>query len=165
VQFLFEDTFNDSEEESKGESIGKLVQKLIDTTEEHELVGFCAEDKDTLTGCIFFSRFFLPIDTPASMLSPVAVSTQYQGKGIGQMLIKFGLEHIKSEGVELVVTYGAPAFYSKVGFQVITEDDIAPPYPLTYPHGWQAQSLVSTPLSPIKGETRCVEAFSDKRHW
>jgi len=75
------------------------------------------------------------------------------------------LEQIKLDGVELVVTYGDPNYYSKVGFEVISENIIAAPYPLTYPGGWQAQSLVNKHLSPIQGGTQCVEAFREQTYW
>jgi len=162
---LFRRTFSDSEGVDEGESIGELVQTLIDTTSKHDLFGYCAEDGGALVGCIFFSRFSVPVEGAAFMLSPVAVSTQHQRKGIGQALINFGLNQIRLEGVELVVTYGDPKYYSKVGFESISEDVISSPYSLTYPQGWQAQSLISAPLLPIQGKTECVEAFRSQEYW
>ena len=94
VVLLFEKTFSDSKGNSEGQSIGRLVHKLIDTTAENDLFGFCAEDSGALLGSIFFSRLKLPIHTNAFLLSPVAVSTENQRKGIGQTLIKFGLDQI-----------------------------------------------------------------------
>lgn len=162
---LYEKTFSASEGESEGKSIGKLVHKLIGTTEDDDIFGFCAERNDVLLGSIFFSRLTLPTEIVAFMLSPIAVSTEHQRKGVGQALINFGLEKLKMEAVELVVTYGDPRYCSKVGFKVVSEDVIASPYPLTYPEGWQAQSLVASPLTPIRGSTQCVEAFNNREYW
>lgn len=162
---LFEKTFQDSEGAQEGKSIGELVEKLITTTAQHDLFGFCAENDGILLSCIFFSRFTLPNDTTAFMLSPVAVSTDHQRIGIGQKIISFGLEQIKLQGAELVVTYGDPKYYSKIGFEIVSENIIAPPYPLTYPEGWQAQSLVSAPLQSFKGRTQCVQAFRNAAYW
>jgi len=55
----------------------------------------------------------------AFLLGPVAIHTSYQGKGIGQKLINFGLNTLKENGVELAFTYGDPNFYSKVGFSLM----------------------------------------------
>jgi len=162
---LFDKTFSDAEGVDEGKIISKLVQKLIDTTAEQDLFGYCAEDGGAVLGCIFFSRFTLPMSYSAFMLSPVAVSTQHQRRGIGQTLIKFGIEQLKLKGVDLLVTYGDPGYYSKVGFEPISEDVIPSPYSLTYPEGWQAQSLVSAPLPSIQGKTHCVEAFRRQEYW
>ena len=165
IILLFEKTFSDSEGATEGKFIGKLVRKLIGTTDEKDIFGFCTVNNGTLIGSIFFGRLFLPTEINAFMLSPVAVPTVYQRKGIGQSLINYGLEQLKTEGVELVVTYGDPNYYNKVGFQAISEDILAPPYELTCPKGWQAQSLVSTPISPIQGKSQCVKAFRNQEYW
>lgn len=165
VVSLFESTFSDSEGAEEGKSIGQLVRQLIDTTAESDLFGFCAEEHGALLGGIFFSRFTLPVDRSAFLLSPVAVATQHQRKGIGQSLISYGLAQIMLDGVEFVVTYGDPAYYSKVGFEAISEAIISSPYTLTYPEGWQAQSLSSSPLSALPGKTQCVEAFRSQAYW
>jgi len=165
VVSLFNKSFSDSEGKAEGETVSMLTRQLIATTVEVDLFGYCAWDSGELLGCIFFSRFTPPINRPAFMLSPVAVSTNHQRKGIGQKLINFGLEKIKLEGVELVVTYGDPNYYSRMGFVSITESIISSPFALTHPHGWQAQTLTSEPLAPIKGETQCVEAFRRQEYW
>ena len=64
-----------------------------------------------------------------------------------------------------MITYGDPAYYSKVGFKQINQDFIEPPYELSMPIGWLAQSLVDKPLEPIQGKTQCVTAFQDINLW
>jgi len=162
---LFEKSFGDSEGEAEGKVIGNLVRALIGTTEKYDLSGYCAMDGESLIGCIFFSRLSTASESSVFMLSPVAVSTDRQRTGVGQSLIKYGLEKIRSQGVDLVVTYGDPNYYSKVGFKPVTEKTIAAPYSLTYPEGWQAQSLTQEPLSPVEGKTQCVEAFRSQEYW
>lgn len=83
----------------------------------------------------------MPSGQRAFILSPVAVSTDVQGKGVGQALIRYGLDHLKSLGVELVFTYGDPGYYSKVGFEQITEAIVKAPWPLSQPIGWLALAL------------------------
>ena len=162
---LFEKSFGDSEGEAEGKVIGSLVLELLDTTEKHDLFGYCAMDRENIVGCIFFSRLSTASDRSVFMLSPVAVATNHQRTGVGQSLINYGLEKIKSQGVDLVVTYGDPNYYSKVGFNSITEKTIAAPYSLSYPEGWQAQSLTKEPISPVQGKTQCVEAFRNQEYW
>ncbi len=162
---LFERTFSDSEGESEGKLIGELVKNLINSTGASDLFGFCAEQNNQMAACLFFSRFQLSNNTPAFMLSPVAVSPHKQKQGIGQTLIQFGLDHLKTLNVELVVTYGDPDYYSRTGFSKITVDTISAPYSLTQPEGWQAISLTSDPVPRVSGPTECVKAFRKQEYW
>ena len=96
----------------------------------------------------------------AFLLSPVAIDTSCQGKGIGQKFINFGINHLKENAARIVFTYGDPTFYSKVGFGPISEKIAKPPFTLTQPEGWLGQSLVSKEIEPIAGDSFCVEAFN-----
>jgi predicted N-acetyltransferase YhbS len=65
----------------------------------------------------------------------------------------------------LVFTYGDPAFYSKTGFEQITEQIVEAPFPLSQPEGWLAQSLDGEPIRAMSGLSKCVEALSDQKYW
>ncbi|MBR9727550.1 GNAT family N-acetyltransferase [Shewanella intestini] len=162
---FFKGVFSDAESEAEGNMIAQLVADLITTTAEPELIGFSATHENTLVGCILLSRFSLPNGQSSFILSPVAISTTEQGKGIGQALINDAIAHLKAQKVELVFTYGDPNFYAKVGFLPISEDVVSAPQPLSYPHGWLAQSLTEQPLVPIIGKTQCVAALNDPSYW
>jgi predicted N-acetyltransferase YhbS len=99
------------------------------------------------------------------VLGPVAVATDRQNQGIGQRLISHGIEVLRQEGVELAVTYGDPTFYGRVGFKVISQDNVPAPFPLQLPEGWLGQSLNGAPLTPLRGPSRCVPAFNDPAFW
>lgn len=93
------------------------------------------------------------------------MSIARQGRGIGQDLIHYGLDHLKSLGVDLVFTYGDPAFYSKSGFEQIGEVIVEAPYPLSQPIGWLGQTLDGSKILAMPGPTRCVEALDDMALW
>lgn len=162
---LYTKVFSDSESREEGQTIGELVANLIATTDPDDLLGFVAKDGNTIVGCIFFSRFFVPNGQLAFLLSPVAVNTDTQGSGVGQGLIHYGLQKLEALSVDLVFTYGDPAYYCKTGFQQITEDIVQPPYKLSQPVGWLAQSLQESKITPMEGETKCVSAFSHAQYW
>lgn len=162
---LFTQVFSDSEGDNEGQMIGELVARLIETTAPDQLIGFVAREEGQLTGCIFFSAVTLPVPGVAFILSPVAVSTSEQGKGIGQALIQWGIDHLKVQDVDLLFTYGDPRYYSKMGFQPISESVVKAPLRLSYPQGWLAQTLKQTEITPIEGEIRCVSALQDQRYW
>lgn len=162
---LFTDVFSDSETVEEGKLIGDLVGNMIATTESNDLFGFVAIAEDSIVGCIFFSRLTLPEDKVAFILSPVAIATKHQGKGLGQELINHGIAHLKSLNVDLLFTYGDPGFYSKLGFKHIGEDVIQAPLKLSHPEGWLAQSITDTPIVTMNGSSYCINALNDPRYW
>ncbi len=162
---LFSRVFSASEGEEEGKSTAGLVANLINNTSPADLIGCVARDQRKILGSIFFSRFIVPSAQSAFLLSPVAVDTGAQGSGIGQRLIIFGLDHLRSREVDLVFTYGDPAFYAKTGFGQIGEDEVTAPFPLSQPVGWLAQSLTGSPIRAMRGSSKCVEALSDPSYW
>jgi len=162
---LFRSVFAASEGAAEGQVIADFVANLITTTKPKELIGCIAEENEIIVGCIFFSRFIVPCGQVAFILSPVAVSTDAQGAGIGQKLIQYGLDHLKSLNVNMAFTYGDPGFYSKTGFEQINENIVKAPCLLSQPIGWLAQSLDGQEIQTMAGPTRCVEALNDPSLW
>ena len=127
---------------------------------------FTAWEDGSLLGGIFFTRLTYADDARSVfMMAPVAVATARQGKGIGQRLIAHGLGALRQEGVDIVVTYGDPAFYGRVKFKPVSEADLPAPQPLNHPEGWIAQSLTDAPLTPFNGPAHSVSAFDDPELW
>ena len=165
VKQLFTNVFSDSEGQSEGMLIGNLTYDIMTSTDAKDLYGFVAIENEQIIGSIFFTRLTFQNSVNAFLLSPVAIHTRCQGKGIGQKLINFGINHLKENGVSIVFTYGDPNFYSKVGFNLITEKIAKAPFKLSQPEGWLAQSLVSDEIKPISGNSYCVEAFNKPEIW
>ncbi|MEZ9701792.1 GNAT family N-acetyltransferase [Vibrio sp. 10N.261.46.E12] len=170
VTQLFTQTFADSEGENEGKTIGKLANDLLTTTDSAELLCFVAEDDSNeldnkIAGAIIFTPLTLDDDTKVYLLSPVAVSTRVQKLGIGQKLIHYSLDTLKEQGVELAVTYGDPSYYSKVGFESITVEQIPAPFELSYPHGWIGQSLIGSEIRVASERSSCVKALAHPEYW
>jgi putative acetyltransferase len=162
---LFTKVFSESEGHDEGVTIGSLVSDLIITTDERDIEGFVSILEEEIVGCIFFSRLTLLSEKTAFILSPVAVATEQQGKGIGQQLINYGIEYLRSKKVGLIFTYGDPAFYTKVGFQQISENIVKAPLKLSQPEGWLAQSLQNGVIDPVEGRSECVKALNKQEYW
>ena len=165
IKQLFTKVFSDAEGLSEGVLIGNLTYDIMTGTDAQDLYGFIAIENEKIIGSIFFTRLTFQSGVNAFLLSPVAIHTSFQGKGIGQKLINFGISHLKEDRVSIVFTYGDPNFYSKVGFKLISEKIARSPLKLTYPEGWLAQSLVSDEVEPIAGNSYCVEAFNKPEIW
>jgi len=165
IRELFTKVFSDSEGDDEGEVVGNLTYDLMTGTATQDLYGFVAIENEQIIGSIFFTRLTFQDEVGAFLLSPVAVHTTFQGKGIGQSLIKFGINHLKDDGARLLFTYGDPKFYSKVNFDPIDEKIAKAPFKLTQPEGWLGQSLVSDEIEPIEGSSCCVDALNKAEYW
>lgn len=163
---LFAQAFAHSEGEKEGTLIGDLVHQFLTITPKQDLRVFASTQGDKMMGGVIFSKMrFEQSDVNAWLLSPAAVVPSAQGTGVGQSLIRFAHQLLKNEGVQVVVTYGDIRFYSKVGYQPITEEVIPAPLPLSYPEGWIAQPLHGEALVPIQGKSFCVEALNNVVYW
>ncbi|WP_316364450.1 GNAT family N-acetyltransferase [Candidatus Thiodiazotropha sp. CDECU1] len=165
IKQLFTEVFSDAEGEPEGVLIGNLVADLINTTEPDDIFGFVVTEQEQIIGSIFFTRLIFDTPVEAFILSPVAIRTNQQGKGVGQQLINYGIEQMRDMGVKLLFTYGDPNFYSKVGFRSITEEIVKAPLELTQPEGWLCQSLDGGETAPIAGKSTCVTALNKPEYW
>lgn len=162
---LFTSVFTASEGEDEGKLIGKLVSELSSEIDNQEIICLGTYEEDSIIGSIFFTRLWFNEAIQVYMLAPVAVNTEHQRKGVGQALINYGLDELKQRGVEITVTYGDPSFYSKVGFQALSETVIQAPLKLSMPFGWIGQSLTREAIPTILERPVCVKAFNDPNYW
>lgn len=167
ITTLFTHVFSDSEGPNEGLQIGALTDEMQRECNSDELMPFIAHQQGTLFAAVFFSQLYFkhPSKIKAMILSPMAVASSQQGKGIGQELIRFALNDLKAHGVDFVVTYGDPRFYSKTGFEPISDKQLIPPFTLSFPHGWQAVSLTGKPLTELVGEIHCVAPLNQAQYW
>ena len=165
VTRLFTSVFTASEGEEEGRVVGGLASELALAINDQDVVCFGTYREELIIGSLFFTRLIFKDAIQVCMLAPVAVSTEHQGKGVGQALIKYGLDEMKSRSIAVAVTYGDPSFYSKVGFRELSEDALQAPLTLSMPEGWLGQSLSGEPVPVIKGRPTCVKAFRDPALW
>ena len=165
VTSLFTSVFTSSEGEEEGKLIGSLASELSSNIDNEEIICFGAYEEESLIASIFFTRLRFSDGILVYMLAPVAVSTEHQGKGVGQALIQYGLNELKNRSVAVAITYGDPSFYSKVGFQPLSENTIKAPVRLSMPEGWLGQSLTNGPIRTINERPTCVKEFNDPVYW
>ncbi|MGH1429716.1 MAG: GNAT family N-acetyltransferase [Neptuniibacter sp.] len=165
VANLFTSVFTSSESEKEGVLVGGLSSELASNIDNKETICFGACENGSLIGAIFFTRLKFNDPIQVYMLAPVAVSTEFQGRGIGQKLINYGLNELRNRSVSIVVTYGDPSFYSKIGFQSLSEDLIQAPLKLSMPIGWLGQTLTGEPIPSIKERPVCVKEFNNPVYW
>ncbi|WP_319381728.1 N-acetyltransferase [Thiomicrorhabdus sp.] len=165
IEELFISVFTSSEGEKEGKLIGNLSSRLASNIDNNEIICIGVYENETLIGSIFFTRLQFSRPIQVYMLAPVAVSAEHQGEGIGQALINYGLNWLKRRSANVAVTYGDPSFYSKLGFQALSENVIQAPLKLSMPFGWLGQSLTGEPIPTINERPLCVKEFNDPIYW
>ena len=163
---LFRTTFTASEGPQEGALLGDFVADLMQETPPKDLRAFCMTKAEALVAGVFFTPLrYAQDDRQVWLLSPMAVRPDRQGQGLGQRLIRHALDSLQEAGVEIVLSYGDPAFYGRVGFAPVTEDQAVPPHRLSMPQGWIGQALGAVSFTPLTGEARCVPAFDRPELW
>lgn len=163
---LFYNTYKTSENEEEALAVSGLVKKYLQNYPRQDLKGYIALDGGQIVGCVFFSQLnYTESDKKVFILSPMAVKTEFHGKGIGQALINYSHEELKKEGVNLTMTYGDINFYSKTGYEWVSEDSIAAPLKLSYPEGWLANSLDESTELKLAGPSNCIPELNDQNLW
>ncbi len=162
---LFTSVFADSEGQAEGKIIGNLASELSIAIDDKNILCFATYEHNSIIGSIFFSRLYFKQAIKVFMLAPVAVSTNHQGKGVGQSMINYGLSELKKRSVDVVITYGDPSFYSKVGFSSLSEEVIQAPLKLSMPDGWLGQSLTEDQIPQLNEKPTCVKEFNNPSYW
>ena len=163
---LFEATFFARQGYLEGSQVGELARNLMYRVHARDLYVFTAESDGALVGAAAFSRLsFEGDERSVFMLAPMTAAVGSHGRGVGQALIRHGLDALRHDGVQIVLTYGEPHFYAKLGFSRISCEFAPPPYELTLPEVWQGLSLTDRKLTPLAGPSRCVPPFDDPLMW
>lgn len=166
IRSLFTQSFGDAAGAEEGAAISAFVTDMMQTTPPDDLVVWSAYDGDVQLGGAMFSRMRYPQDArTVFIMSPVAVRSKSQKSGVGQRLIRHGLDDLRARGVDVVLTYGDPQYYGKTGFAQISEQEARPPLTLSQPEGWLMQALTEAGAAPLKGPSHCVPALEKPELW
>lgn len=93
-----------------------IVDKLRASCDNY--VSFVAVEQGAVVGHILFTPVTLGDGNLVGMgLAPMAVLPAHQRKGIGSLLVRHGLEHVRRSGCPFVVVLGHPGYYPRFGFE------------------------------------------------
>ena len=161
---LFQKTFRQSEGDVEGDLLAALTNDLSDRLGSESVSCLGAFESNQLIAAAFLTDLSFEHGFKVKMLAPVAVRTEYQRNGVGQKLILNAMDSVQAKGVDLIVTYGDPNYYSKVGFQSLSEQNVPAPMPLSMPIGWLGKTL-NRPIPSDLTTPKCVEPFSNQKLW
>ncbi|ALH81614.1 GNAT family N-acetyltransferase [Sphingopyxis macrogoltabida] len=123
------------------------------------LVSLVAESGGAIIGHVLFSRMDVDADgaaLSAAGLAPVSVAPAFQRQGIGDALIRAGLEVLRAQGVTISFVLGHEAYYPRFGYSTDLAARFASPF--AGPH-FMAMMLDSDAAWPLGGRADYAPAF------
>ena len=153
----------------QGQEIVGLVNDLLNDETAKPLLSLVAEMDGRIVGHILFTVAKLQLDQDVSIriLAPLAVVREFQGKGIGQSLIREGLKQLAESGVDLVFVLGHPGYYPKSGFQPAGVLGFEATYPIPSEHAdaWMVQALKPDVIGKVRGRVQCSAGLDHPQYW
>ena len=158
----------------EGKIIFQLICDLLNDRTAQPLESLVAQIEENnqpkIIGHILFTKVEIKgfeNDVKASILCPLAVDKNYQNCGVGQSLIKKGLEILTNNGVEFAFVLGYPTYYSKGGFTPAILAGFEPSYPIdpTQSDAWMIKRLNHNIDKPVKGRIICANSLQKPEFW
>lgn len=123
------------------------------------LVSLVAEQSDAVVGHVLFSRMDVEADgapLAAAGLAPVAVVPDVQGQGVGDALIRAGLDRLREQGIAISFVLGHADYYPRFGYSPELAARFASPF--AGPH-FMAMMLDNGAAWPLGGRADYAPAF------
>ena len=101
-------------------AVAELVDGLRASDVWIDGLSFVAETDGKIVGHLLFTRSLLDAErklVDVLVLSPLGVRPEYQRRGIGSALVRYGLEQVCDRREPLVFLEGSPSFYPRFGFE------------------------------------------------
>jgi putative acetyltransferase len=144
-----------AETPSDYEVVGLIVEQALSPNEARlvELIrqsdnyvpelALVAEEERRVVGYALFSYVSLKGDQLRTVLAlaPMAVAPPHQGKGIGSVLVRAGLECAEARSEPLVSVLGHATYYPRFGFEPARPHGIEPPWETLPDEVWMVKLL------------------------
>jgi putative acetyltransferase len=143
------------------EAEAQLVETLRAAPDSIPELSLVAVLDGEIVGHILFSP--ISIETaegliPAISLAPMAVLPEYQNRGIGSALVRWGLDACRSLGHRIVIVLGHPEFYPRFGFSAEIARALECPFG-DAGEAWMAIELQPEALNGVRGKVQYPAAF------
>lgn len=128
---------------------GLLTLGVVATDDEGQVLGYAAFSPVTLSG----------EDLQWVALAPVAVDASVRGQGLGQQLVREGLDTLNEFGYAAVVVLGDPAWYGQLGFTAAASQQLSCRWPDSA-SSFQIHPLTDGVFDGVSGEVAYAAPFS-----
>lgn len=153
--------------EGESELIARLAIELLDESSTPETVSLLAESGASVVGHVAFSPVGIEGNAHCQgyILAPLAVQADFQQQGFGSALVEYGMQQLAAKGVNVVLVYGDPKYYTRFGFDADSVRNYTAPYTLEYPFAWQAAVLNQCLLKKTPAAISCVSSLNNPELW
>jgi putative acetyltransferase len=153
-----------------GESEAGLVAALLADPSAIPRINLVAEDGGVIVGHVLLTAAVVGTaagEVAATILAPLAVAPEAQGRGIGQALCHEGVSAARRMGVGLVFVLGHIDYYPRVGFTPALPHGLEPPYPIdaTVSDAWMVLETRPGMIDSVSGLVRCADALMQPEMW
>jgi len=159
-------------------AVERVVCAAFGSTEEYELIVALRGDEsawlpewslgaypgETLVGHVLFTAASVG-GMRAALLAPLAVSPESQGRGVGEALVRAGLDAVREGGAAIALVLGHPGYYPRAGFEPAYPYGIMPPYEVDPQDAWMAMALIPGALELVRGAVTMSSVFMDPALW
>jgi putative acetyltransferase len=147
-----------------------LVRELLDDPSARPVLSLLAREGERPLGHILFTAARLegaPRKASVTLLAPLAVVPDAQGRGIGGRLVERGLQLLSGSGVELVFVLGHPGYYTRYGFEPAGRHGLAAPFPIPPEHedAWMVLALRPGVIGSVRGTVACADVLNQAELW
>lgn len=165
------DTVTDIERRAFGRNDeAALTSDLLADPTAAPCLSLIAVEADRPVGHILFTAARIvaaPRAVVASILAPLAVVPQAQGRGIGGKLIAEGLRRLEARGGDLVFVLGHPGYYRRSGFATAGRSGLEAPYPIPKKDAdaWMVRPLRDGIIGAITGRVVAADTLMRPEYW
>jgi len=147
----------------------ELVEALLGDPTAQPAISLIAEKDGRCVGHVLFTRAAIEgaEDTNATLLAPLAVVPDEQGRGVGGALATAGLGVAGNSGATVAFVLGHPGYYPRFGFEPALRYGLAAPYPIPEDasDAWMVAELQPGALRALSGTVRVAEALMKPEYW
>lgn len=148
----------------------ELVAALLEDPTAQPVLSLLAEAEGKPVGHILFTSAAVHGDgviVPASILAPLAVVPEAQRRGVGQALIRAGIEALATLDIGLVFVLGHIDYYPRAGFRPALPLGLRAPYDIdpAVADAWMVRETRQGLLGAVQGTVRCADTFMHPELW
>jgi putative acetyltransferase len=162
VLFIECEAFNSTKE-------AELTRDLLADPTAKPLISLIAFVDSSPAGHVLFTKAHLTSnpELSVSILAPLAVVSSFQRQGVGEALVKKGLQLLTEANVDIVFVLGHPTYYPRHGFKPAGKLGFKAPFPIPEKDAdaWMVQELHPNIIGTVSGEVICCDALNKPEHW
>lgn len=152
------------------EAEARLVQDLEADPTAAPRISLLASEDGMDVGHLLLTRAVIQEapDVPCRLLAPLAVIPEFQGRGVGTLLLKKALDRARVQEVALVFVLGHPGYYPRGGFRNGAGAlGFEAPFPIAEGHAdaWMVAELKPGTIGAVRGKVCCADALMKPEYW